>query len=317
MNYRRTRGFTLVELLVVIAIIGILIAMLLPAVQQIREAARRTQCMNNIRQMTLGCANYESAFETLPSCGGDEIKQFPQLRMDFSWQIRIFPYADHENIFKLLEHESVDRGWTGASQQNRNAILNNIIPMLICPSSDLEQLCVTGSCVDCPRPFYTGIHGSARDGFTVDGLSMPTLGLMSEHGAFQRRDAISTGEISDGTSNTMLVAEQSDFLVDANGEPSDQRSDCSHSVLAGYNPQWERNFNTTVVRYPINHKDDVDDGIQGNCGRNRPITSPHFDGANIGLVDGSVHFMDENLSLDALFNLADRDDGLLIEGDVF
>ena len=166
--------------------------------------------------------------------------------------------------------------------------------MLICPSSDLEPLCVgSNSCLDCPRPFYTGIHGSARDGFTV-AVGMQTLGLMSEHGAFKRQDAVSMSQISDGTSNTMIIAEQSGWLVDANGERSDQRSDCSHSVLAGYNPQWERIFNTTVVRYPINHKDDVDDGIQGNCARNRPITSPHFGGANVGLVDGSVHFMSEN-----------------------
>ena len=114
----------------------------------------------------------------------------------------------------------------------------------------------------------------------------------------------------------MIIAEQSGWLVDANGERSDQRSDCSHSVLAGYNPQWERVFNTTVVRYPINHKDDVDDGIQGNCARNRPITSPHFGGANVGLVDGSVQHVNENISLDVLYNLADRDDGFVIEGDV-
>ena len=316
MNDRKNQGFTLVELLVVIAIIGILIGMLLPAVQAVREAARRTQCMNNVKQMALGCLNYESTHQSLPSCGGDEIKQFPELRMDFSWHIRIFPFAEQGNIFKLLEFESINRGFTGASTQNRNALLNNTIPMLICPSSDLEPLCVgSNSCLDCPRPFYTGIHGSARDGFTV-AVDMQTLGLMSERGAFKRQDAVSMGLISDGTSNTMIIAEQSGWLVDANGERSDQRSDCSHSVLAGYNPQWERVFNTTVVRYPINHKDDVDDGIQGNCARNRPITSPHFGGANVGLVDGSVQYVNENISLDVLYNLADRDDGLVIEGDV-
>ena len=316
MNDRKNQGFTLVELLVVIAIIGILIGMLLPAVQAVREAARRTQCMNNIKQMALGCLNYESTHQSLPSCGGDDVKQFPALRHDFSWHIRIFPFAEQGNTFQLLEFESINRGWTGASTQNRNALLNNTIPMLICPSSDLEPLCVgSNSCLDCPRPFYTGIHGSARSEFTT-AVSMQTLGLMSERGAFKRLDAVSMGQIGDGTSNTMIIGEQSGWLVDANGERSDHRSDCSHSVLAGYNPTWERVFNTTVVRYPINHQDDVDDGIQGNCARNRPITSPHFGGANVGLVDGSVQFLNENISLDVLYNLADRDDGFVIEGDV-
>ena len=106
-------------------------------------------------------------------------------------------------------------------------------------------------------------------------------------------------------------------MIDANGERIDLRSDCSHSVLAGYNPQWERVFNTTVVRYPINHRDDVDDGILGNCARNRPITSAHPGGANVGLVDGSVRFLTASISLDALYNLADRDDGELQSGDEF
>lgn len=316
MTYSKNRGFTLVELLVVIAIIGILIGMLLPAVQQVREAARRTACLNNIKQLNLGCHNYESARQSLPSCGGDDIKHFPELRMDFSWQIRVFPFADQGNIFDQLEHDNINRGWTGASDQNRDALINNVIPMLVCPSSDLEPLCVQGTCTDCPRPFYTGIHGSAREEFTI-GASQPTLGLMSEHGAFRRQSEVTMGEIFDGTSNTMLLGEQSGWLVDANGERSDVRSDCSHSVLAGYNPQWERVFNSTVVRYPINHRDDVDDGILGNCARNRPITSPHPQGANVGLVDGSARFVSENISLDVLYNLADRDDGQVFSGDEF
>ena len=317
MNYSKNRGFTLVELLVVIAIIGILIGMLLPAVQQVREAARRTQCLNNIKQMVLGCHNYESAHKALPSCGGDEIKFFPELRMDFSWHIRIFPFAEQGNIFDQLEHDNIDRGWTGASDQNRDALINNVIPMLVCPSSDLEPLCVGNhSCLDCPRPFYTGIHGSAREGFTIN-VGMQTLGLMSEHGAFRRQSEVALGEIFDGTSNTMLIGEQSGWLVDANGERSDVRSDCTHSVLAGYNPTWERAFNTTVVRYEINHRDDVDDGILGNCGRNRPITSAHTQGACVGMVDGSVHFLSENIEIDVLYNLADRDDGQVFSGDEF
>ena len=328
MNHRKNRGFTLVELLVVIAIIGILIALLLPAVQQAREAARRSQCLNNLKQLTLGCLSYEGSQQSLPTSGGYDIdRTFPGLHMDFSWQIRILPFIEHENLFQLFEHDTVYRGWTGnnSSEQNRLALLGQTISTLICPSSDLEQLCGpdAGSCRGCPRPFYTGIHGSARPEFVVD-TEAPDLGLMAEHGGFRRLDKVSLREIVDGTSNTMLVGEQSGLsigVVVENGveriEPIDLRSDCQHSMLAGYSTTAERIFNTTVVRYPINHEDVVDDGLMGNCGRNRPITSAHPGGANVGLLDGSSRFMSESISLETLYNLADRDDGQVLLGDVF
>ena len=318
MNDRKIRGFTLVELLVVIAIIGILIGMLLPAVQQVREAARRSKCLNNLKQIGIACLNYESAHQGLPSCGGAERGNSPNLVMDFSWQARIMAFSEQNNLFDQFEDTHRYRGWVGAAvdgvRVNQAILIDQKIDMHICPSSSLEQAGISGSATDCPLPFYTGIHGSARDDFTTPAGSS-TLGLMSDHGAFQRLKEVPLGDITDGTSNTIIVGEQSGTLIDLNGEPSDVRSDCAHSILAGYSVESQRVFNTTVVRYPINHKDDVDDGILGNCGRNRPITSAHPGGANVLLVDGSVHFASENMELQTLYNYADRDDGNAIPGD--
>ena len=318
MNQSKFRkGFTLVELLVVIAIIGILIGMLLPAVQAVREAARRTQCLNNLKQIGLACLNFESAQQGLPPCGKDQTALSTGLKsIDFSWQIRILPYAEQNNLDGELVQDAANSGWTGRGEANRLALLGSSLPMFYCPSSDLVQFSISGSSVGCPRPTYTGIHGSARPSFETKVNTGASLGVMSHHGAFERFTQVSLGAITDGTSNTILSAEQSDWLIDVNGEQVDQRSDCSHSILTGYSVENERIFNTTVVAYLINHKDDTADGIQGNCARNRPITSAHTGGACMVYVDGSVHFNSESLELGTFFNLADRDDGNVI-GDVF
>lgn len=301
----KTRNaFTLVELLVVIAIIGILIGMLLPAVQQIREAARRVACQNNMRQIGLASLNFESSRMTLPSLG--EQNTFG----NFSWQLNVLSFAEGNNLWESLDMEASDRGY---SALNKSIMGNKAIPMYVCPSSDLEEFDTTPSSTDCLRPFYTGISGSARDGFAYTPSAGPvTLGVLSDHGVFQRLHHVRLGEISDGTSNTMLAGEQSGWLTDSNGEKVDLRSDGSHSILIGYRPDWARVFNTTVVRYALNHKDSVDEGIEGNTGRNRPLTSSHAGGVNVLYVDGSVHFLNESISIDALFNLADRDDGNVI-----
>jgi len=304
----RTSGFTLVELLVVIAIIGILIGMLLPAVQAVREAARRTQCQNNMKQLGLAILNSESGQGSLPRCGAfaDTGVQF-----DFSWFIRILPFCEGGNYHDLLDQSPTqDRGY---STLNKDALREHDFPLVICPSSDLEQVDTTPSSDGIVRPFYVGIHGSARDATSFTPTNNPTLGVLSDQGAFQRKVQVSLGQISDGTSNTMIVGEQSGWLIDVNGERVDFRGDRSHSIIMGYTENWERIFNMTVVRYPINHQDAVDDGIQGNAGRNTPLSSQHTGGANVLYVDGSVHYLSETADLDLLYNLADRDDGFVLE----
>lgn len=320
MNDKKNRGFTLVELLVVIAIIGILIGMLLPAVQAVREAARRTACQNNMRQMGLGLLNYESGIGKLPPSGyTDSFSRTNQL--DFSWIIHILPFAEANNMFDALDFDVVtpsNQGGRGFHTVNFSALQNSPLPMIVCPSSDLEQVDSDFSTEGIVRSFYTGIHGATRDENgdgeidDADADVSGSLGLIFDNGAFERNTQLSLAALADGTSNTMMIGEQSDWLLDANGQQVDQRSDCSHSILLGYAPTDQRIYNMTVVRYPINHQDNVDQGIQDNCGRNTPLTSPHTGGINAVYGDGSVHFLTDSTNIEVLYNLCDRNDGQVI-----
>ena len=320
MNDKKNRGFTLVELLVVIAIIGILIGMLLPAVQAVREAARRTACQNNMRQMGLGLLNYESGIGKLPPCGyTDGFSGNNQL--DFSWIIHILPFAEANNMFDAIDFDIVtleNQSGRGFHAVNFAALQNSPLPMIVCPSSDLEQVDSDFSTDGIVRSFYTGIHGATRDENgdgeidDADADVSGSLGLIFDNGAFERNTQLSLAALADGTSNTMMIGEQSDWLLDANGQQVDQRSDCSHSILLGYAPTDQRIYNMTVVRYPINHQDNVDQGIQDNCGRNTPLTSPHTGGINAVYGDGSVHFLTDTTNINVLFNLCDRSDGQVI-----
>ncbi|MCG8450769.1 MAG: DUF1559 domain-containing protein [Pirellulales bacterium] len=326
---KRLHGFTLVELLVVIAIIGTLVGLLLPAVQAARESARRSQCQNNLKQIGLALLNYESSRDSLPPMGGTGLTPNGEtIGDDFSWQIQILPYSEEASIYDRLNQNNWRRGYAGEAPENKEVFVDHTISTHICPSSDMEQIDTTGSGTGMPRPFYTGIHGSGRtelpsgaetEGFASE-VSGDSLGLISDRGAFQRNNAVRLSQITDGASNTLMVGEQSDFLFHVGGglgESEDDyyfdgRSDCTHTLMMGFANGDTRIFNTTVLLYPINHRDTADDGILGNCGRNRPLTSPHPGGVLAVLVDGSVQFLSNDTNQQTLFNLADRDDGFLL-----
>lgn len=299
----RATGFTLVELLVVIAIIGVLVALLLPAVQAAREAARRSQCSNNLKQIGLAILNYEDTYKVLPAHGVDRGGH------DHSWFIRILPFMEQGALYDSLDVDSRSTGWAGDNTHNRDALRDKQIDTAICPSSPMPTHGASGSAERIQLPSYTGIHGSTAHSTAADETDMGGSRI-SFGGAFQRRAVVRLAQINDGTSNTMIVGEQSGYMLNANGTKYDGRSDCGHSILMGVasesNP---RIFNTVVVLHPINYNNSSGAGIQGNCARNRPLTSAHPGGAMVLLVDGSVQFRSETMDLQMLYNLADRDDG--------
>ncbi len=338
-----TLGFTLVELLVVIAIIGILIGMLLPAVQQVREAARRITCANNMRQGQLSLMNYESANGTFPP--GNQRLPNQNGVWGHSFWVFALPFMEQNN---LADRYSInEEGWTGGgggNKFNRLALLNPngtegfVIPSMICPSSPLPEFPDTDDPVigssnwsndEAPsgvKPCYTGISGGFNgDDSQID--SNPHLfagrGTISTAGTLVNGPGISFGQITDGSSNTLMLGEQADFLTDSNGELIEVRSDGNHGFNMGSNTWTEirddgslagpRVFNLTTLNVPINTKNlDDAEGAGGNTGNNRPLVSTHSGGVNATLADGSCHFISDNLDINTLLNLSDRMDGQIV-----
>jgi prepilin-type N-terminal cleavage/methylation domain-containing protein len=332
---KRQKGFTLVELLVVIAIIGILVGLLLPAVQAAREAARRMQCSNNLKQIGLALLNYESATKQLPMGAGSSTFS-GGLSFGMSWWVSILPYIEMGSMHDQLQHTGAHPGtiantnasWIGGSV-NAAVINGRLISFMVCPSSPLEALRTpqapsqTAS-ITCPQ--YTGIMGAASDPATVTTdrfvssaqewthATANTISSMS--GAIVLWRGTRLGELSDGTSNCMVVGEQSNFGVNATGAKvtinNHQGFLCgiNRNSIATYGS--ERVFNVTTIRYPVNTVNVTLDGIRNNNGGNNGIFSPHTGGAQIVRCDGSVHFLSQNMSLRTLKLLADKSDGRVI-----
>ncbi|QDU78417.1 putative major pilin subunit [Polystyrenella longa] len=215
---QRARGFTLIELLVVMAIISILIGLLLPAVQQAREAARRTKCRNNLRQMSIALHNYESVHRVLPP---------GSLGFPFVWspQAKLFPYAEQANLENLLNYDvpplnAFNFGAYDATEVNNNDMAaQNYISFLICPSDRASV----------PDSIYGGLSYPACSGSGENGPGTSDDGSIADaDGLIFSLSDIGFRHVKDGTSHTIVFSEQ--LLGDGtNSAPDD--SDYRHRVI--------------------------------------------------------------------------------------
>lgn len=323
----RIRGFTLIELLVVIAIIAILIALLLPAVQQAREAARRTQCKNNLKQIGLAMHNYHDVSLTFPiGAGRGQGGTF-----GVSYWVGIMPYFDQANMYSQLSFDGNHPGWTarGAGIVNGTAANGKSFPMMLCPSSPLETMRNTGGGFITCMPQYVGINGATDDTQTpprwvnsdpaqrnYTGCCSGNGGIATGGGVLVRNKAIRIRDITDGTSNTIMVGEQSDFVENAAGVGT--RINSHHGWLMGTHGSTaevsnNRAFNTTSVRYPPNAGIAVaGSGVGNNDGVNNGLFSAHTGGVQVLLADGSCRFLSENVDMLTLRFLCSRRDGQVI-----
>ncbi|MBX3443794.1 MAG: DUF1559 domain-containing protein [Planctomyces sp.] len=324
LSQRRVRtAFTLIELLVVIAIIAILIALLLPAVQQAREAARRTQCKNNLHNLGLAIHNYHDNYNQFPINVWQPDVNPPALP---SWSdssrgtyfVRLLPYLEQAPLFNRMNFENVGPAWNlpnfEAQVDDKGKLLRHyVIPVLLCPSDSSPNLIghsakssyamsmgnqqmdsLNGMC-----PQYFGNNfGTAPVGHGNTMLNAQVSGIIS-----RMPWAARIGDITDGTSNTICAGEIRHLCGD-------------HSINGWlhFNAMW---FATTApINFPIRCWGDPGHPGPENCNHwqnwstSQGFKSQHVGGAHFLLCDGSVKFITENIDYLTYQRLGDRRDGV-------
>lgn len=303
-NDRRAKlaGFTLVELLVVIAIIGVLVALLLPAVQAAREAARKSQCTNNLRQLGLAIHNYESTFTKLPTAGqGTDFSTSPASTTfdQHSLFTVILPYLEQGNTFQQFDLRLAYNASTQNSNAAKQAISSFVCPTKAWRNKPMDQLGF--GCTDYGPIYYVDID-------PVTGLQ--NKALRAEGGLVKGGGRMA--EVTDGLSNTVFVGEDAgrDERMQANHIYVDPIDGQKRRVWRWADPDCA--YGITKV---INNNRSPRGGPSGcpwntnNCGPFEEIFSFHSGGANVLLGDGSVRFLNENLSVPALRAVITRSGG--------
>ncbi|WP_425615142.1 DUF1559 domain-containing protein [Anatilimnocola sp. NA78] len=232
----KRRGFTLVELLVVIAIIGVLVALLLPAVQAAREAARRMQCGNNVKQLALGLQNYHDTYLTLPY--GARVRTIPTAynagSMGSSWLVATLPFCEQQPLFTKIQAADVAGSDYRTGVGNTNPVTGTLgaasnakIKYMLCPSSPLPETQTIGTSCIIVVPSYVGIMGGTNDtqttGQTVTDTryasgpvgsatsTTPQPTGVAGNGMLPINESLSMAACTDGTANTIIVGEVADW----------------------------------------------------------------------------------------------------------
>lgn len=315
------RAFTLIELLVVIAIIAVLIALLLPAVQQAREAARRTQCKNGLKQIGLAMHNYDSTYSTFPIGSRND----GQGGFGPSWWAGVLPYMDQAPLYNKLTFSGSHCGWVGSGggsgDANGQASNGLLIPTMTCPSSPLPTLIKVGN-YSVVGPHYLGIAGSmSGNGFTENRVgtccsccsTTAGNGQISFGGVLLANSVVRLRDLTDGTTNVFMVGECSNWFGPGQNNPTGtdgwlMGSQSNSTSYVGYDQG--RSDQITTINYPPNSTIyGTSAGVANNYGPNNGLASAHVGGAHVLLGDGSVRFLSNNMNMQTLRALATRDDG--------
>ena len=260
---RLASGFTLVELLVVVAIIGVLIALLLPAVQAARESARRIHCQNNLKQIGLGLLSYHDVNDEFPlGCFEWRPPTKPDNRQ-LAWSAYVLPYIEQGTLYDQLDLSRPFDDPTNAFAASK------VVPVYVCPSAEIAES-------DRGPTHYAGINGeNIFPGFPNN----PQKGVLLVHvdDSFRKIEPVRIQDITDGTSATLIVAEESQF---ADGQWINGRNVLSQANAINAAPEFEND-----------------------------IRSDHSGGANGLTCSGSVHFLSEDMDLEVLAALCSRAGG--------
>lgn len=299
---RRLRpGFTLIELLVVIAIIAILIALLLPAVQQAREAARRLQCKNNLRQLGLALHNYHETHQALPPTGLLVAGQGSA----FGWGAMVLPQLEQTGIYSQLNFNILNT----ASASNRD-LIDRSLPMFRCPS-DTSKSHREISNVTAPLVPYSVATASylCVIGNDVDGTK--TLDDAPGNGLFRYNGPNRFSAVTDGLSQTLAIGEWRDYYAYSDPILPDRFDTWSATWCCWRMSNGVGSFSggtkyTLSVTTPVNGATYIQPQI------NTSISSEHVDGAHILLADGSVRFLSESTEISTMKKLATINGGEVI-----
>ncbi len=293
----RKLGFTLVELLVVIAIIGILIALLLPAVQAAREAARRSQCTNQLKQIALAIHNYHDTYKELPPAAAGGWGQ--------TYHAYILPFIEQQAVYDICPPWS-DSGSARSDYPNdRFTILSKtVIPTFKCPSdpqpavwsslNDISQrgagnysACVGGNLfeTDNADPAF------AIDVRNANGMILP----YSFTSGTRRRPCVRLAEVIDGTSNTLMVAEAPCSVDDSVCAYCDHLYLYSNGIDSGNGTDYSEILGSTY--YPINLMFSTDPTVSAETQKELSFGSYHPGGCNGALGDASVRFFSETMNI--------------------
>tara|TARA_R110002073_G_scaffold60209_22_gene151304 strand:- start:8010 stop:9023 length:1014 start_codon:yes stop_codon:yes gene_type:complete len=325
-RFCRSRGFTLVELLVVIAIIGVLVGLLLPAVQAAREAARRMQCGNNLKQIGLALHNYESAYRVWPAQSSSPSQGKGFITKRGSWFTAVLPFIEQDGLF-----QSFDGNYHWHDPQNAEAV-NAKVPAMSCPSVPERRGFEWTVLVDYANATTTSYTLSARDfydGATTDYANVGGVGTQlnavlpasqqlhdPRNCGILKSTAVRLSDVIDGLSNTLLVVEcagrpelfQNGRLVGDGASPKTWSG--SSSVT--------RPFPTGGVWASHNKGFTVDGALPDgntairpgscsiNCSNDNEVYSFHVGGAQTLVADGSVRFLTSSLPIDQLVALVSR-----------
>ncbi len=320
---RRSRGFTLIELLVVIAIIAVLVALLLPAVQQAREAARRSQCQNNLKQIGIALHSYHEAFSLFPYATANNAMQFTTagslVNNHSGWPL-LLPYLDQTSLynqydFTAAERNSLFSGWSSTSSgtvagtpaaiTNNQNLSKTILPFMACPSD-------SGMTVYPSLTSYYGcnVAGSQLINYGFSVINGNPVGLwqneaINSRALFGQNSNSSIRDIKDGASNSAMVVETTRDVWDGNGNVWG----CSQYAGNGVILSSSRGINDIVCCGWDTPVPNSRARIQGKNGSFNLPGSSHVGGCQVVLGDGAVRFLSENMDAVTRRNLAFINDG--------